>query len=139
MTSASLHRPAMLRYYTFDVKVVLVARLARDSPAKIFPPHDGAKPDSAACARLSPKSMSTQKTKPNPGVSSCPLLVDAAGVGRLLGYSRSMVFQLHSRGRIPRPLRLSADPRWDTRELADWLSAGAPPREQWENLKASQR
>jgi len=65
-----------------------------------------------------------------------PLLVDAAGVGRLLGYSRSMVFQLHSRGRIPRPLRLSADPRWSTTELSEWLAAGAPPRETWEASKS---
>ncbi len=83
--------------------------------------------------------MSTQKTKPNSSVSLAPLLVDAAGAGRLLGYSRSMIFELHSRGRIPRPLRLSADPRWRVLELQDWLASGAPDRERWESRKAAAR
>ncbi len=83
--------------------------------------------------------MNTQNTKPNRAIPLSPLLVDAAGAARLLGYSRSMIFELHNRGRIPRPLRLSADPRWSVPELEQWLLAGAPSREIWESRKAAQR
>ena len=69
-----------------------------------------------------------------------PLAVDAAGVGRLLCISRATVFQLHSRGRLPLPVRLgSRCPRWIVSELHAWLQAGAPNREVWEQLKAARR
>jgi predicted DNA-binding transcriptional regulator AlpA len=62
-----------------------------------------------------------------------PLLVDAAGVGRLLGYSRATVFQLDSAGKLPRPLRPTGhDPRWRIDELRAWVAGGCPRRDLWE-------
>ncbi len=66
-----------------------------------------------------------------------PLAVDAAGVGHLLCVSRATVFQLDSCGRLPRPVRLGKRcPRWIVSELHEWLRAGAPNREAWEQLNA---
>lgn len=61
-----------------------------------------------------------------------PLLVDAAGVGALLGISRNMVWKLHSTGRLgPLPVRLGRCVRWRLRELRTWVEAGCPARDQW--------
>jgi predicted DNA-binding transcriptional regulator AlpA len=67
-----------------------------------------------------------------------PLAVNAAGVGRLLCISRAKVFELHSRGRLPLPVRLGGRcPRWIVSELHEWLKAGAPHIEVWEKCKGS--
>lgn len=66
------------------------------------------------------------------------MLLDAAAAARLCGVSRATWFCWDSRGRIPRPLRLSERiPRWRVEELRAWLAAGAPPRERWEEMRGA--
>ncbi len=70
------------------------------------------------------------------------LLLDATSVGRVLGFSRSHVFELHSRGRLPLPIRPGGPnsvPRWRADELRAWVSAGCPSREQWEQQRSAAR
>ena len=68
--------------------------------------------------------------------SAEPLLVDAAGVGTLLGISRNMVWKLHSTGRLgPPPVRLGRCVRWRVGELRAWVEAGCPARDQWQQLR----
>ena len=62
-----------------------------------------------------------------------PLLLDPAAVGRLLGCSRSRVYELHDAGKLPMPIRtVSRGPRWRAEELRDWIRAGCPPRVRWQ-------
>jgi len=54
---------------------------------------------------------------------------EAAG---LLSVSRAMFWRLHSQGKVPMPIRLSARVvRWNRKELVDWLNSGCPIREKW--------
>ncbi len=65
-----------------------------------------------------------------------PLLVDAAGVGKLLSLSRASIFAMHSAGKLPAPVRPTGrDPRWSVEELRAWIAAGCPTRENWELAK----
>ena len=61
-----------------------------------------------------------------------PLAADARGLGIALGISPRHVESLHSRGRLPRPIRLGARRVWVLDEIRRWLAAGAPSREEWE-------
>ncbi len=65
-----------------------------------------------------------------------PLLVAAAGVGRLLSLSRATIFAMHSAGKLPAPVRPTGrDPRWSVEELRAWVTADCPTREKWETEK----
>jgi len=64
-----------------------------------------------------------------------PLLLTASEVGALLGLGRSTVWQHHSAGRLPLPVRIGRAVRWSRRELEDWIAAGAPARDRWEAMK----
>ena len=65
-----------------------------------------------------------------------PLLVDAAGVGTLLGISANMVWKLQATGRLgPLPVRLGRCVRWRLEELGAWVEAGCPTRDQWQQLR----
>ena len=63
----------------------------------------------------------------------------ARDVAALLGVSARHVWSLHAQGGIPRPIRLGRCVRWRRRELLTWLDAGCPPRDRWEELRASSR
>jgi predicted DNA-binding transcriptional regulator AlpA len=60
------------------------------------------------------------------------LAVDAREAARLFGVSRAAWLKWRAAGRLPRPRRLGRRVLWDTRELAAWWAAGAPPPEDWE-------
>ena len=64
-----------------------------------------------------------------------PLAVDANRAASLCGVSVRFWWALHSSGRCPSPLRLGRAVRWRTDELRDWLSAGAPPRDRWQEMR----
>ncbi len=67
-----------------------------------------------------------------------PLCVEARGLGHLLSLSRATIFQLHSAGKLPLPVRFGArGVRWYVLEIQQWIEAGQPDREQWERAKAS--
>jgi len=65
------------------------------------------------------------------------LAISAEEVADLLGISRAMVWKLHSGGRLPRPIRLGRVVRWERRALEEWIAAGAPPRDRWENMRSN--
>jgi excisionase family DNA binding protein len=64
------------------------------------------------------------------------LLLSAGEAAGLLSVSRSHFLGLHSAGKIPLPRRLGGSVRWSTRELAEWIDAGCPARDQWERVKS---
>lgn len=64
-----------------------------------------------------------------------PLALTARDVARLLNVSPRHVATLHATGRLPRPVRFGRSVRWNAEELREWLAAGAPPRDRWEQLK----
>jgi predicted DNA-binding transcriptional regulator AlpA len=58
----------------------------------------------------------------------------------LCGISRAQWFKLYASGRTPLAIRLgSRRPVYLLAELEAWLSAGAPPRDQWERAKREGR
>ncbi|MBX3451458.1 MAG: helix-turn-helix domain-containing protein [Planctomycetaceae bacterium] len=75
-----------------------------------------------------------------PHASALPrIAVPAEGVAQLLDVSERHVWALHASGRLPRPVRLGRAVRWSADELRDWLAAGAPSRDAWEQAKEASR
>lgn len=64
------------------------------------------------------------------------ILLRAHEAANQLGISRAHFLNLDSSGRVPRKLTLGKSARWSLQELRDWASAGCPPRERWELLRA---
>ncbi|MBI5433300.1 MAG: DNA-binding protein [Planctomycetes bacterium] len=60
------------------------------------------------------------------------LAVDADALADLLSISKAMVFKLDASGRLPRGIYLGRRRVWPVAEVAEWLRAGAPSREDWE-------
>ncbi len=59
-------------------------------------------------------------------------LLDAEDVGRLLGVSRSQIFEWSRRAMMPESITFSrACVRWRRREVVDWVLSGCPPRDAW--------
>ena len=63
-----------------------------------------------------------------------PFAVNDGGVANLLTISRRHVANLDATGRLPRAIHLGRCKRWVTAELREWLAAGAPPRDRWEEM-----
>ncbi len=69
-----------------------------------------------------------------PDTAPCAVL-DADGVGHVLGVGRSMVYDLDRREALPSPITLSARRRrWVAAEIQAWLLHGAPKRPAWERV-----
>lgn len=78
--------------------------------------------------------------------STPPLAVLANEAARLLGIS-DVHFRKLKRSPLmgPRPVQLGLGPeetgergeRWNVAELTAWLNAGCPPRDQWDEMKAT--
>ena len=74
----------------------------------------------------------TKPTRANDGERLALTDHDLAG---LLGVSRSHVWSMNSRGKLPAPIRLGRSVRWARAEVEDWLAADAPPRDEWERVR----
>lgn len=61
-------------------------------------------------------------------------LLDAAGVGRVLGVGRTTVYELHANERLPAPVQVGRGRRWVAAEIGAWLLHGAPGRAAWERM-----
>jgi excisionase family DNA binding protein len=61
-------------------------------------------------------------------------LLDAKTLGQRLRLSRRQIYRLMNEKKIPAPLRIGGVWRWPESQIADWLAAGAPSRN--ENLWA---
>jgi predicted DNA-binding transcriptional regulator AlpA len=64
-----------------------------------------------------------------------PLLVDIAGLVRLLGRSRASLERDLAAGRLPDHIRLCGSRKWRYSEIAAWVEAGCPHRRAWEAMK----
>lgn len=67
-----------------------------------------------------------------------PVLVDAGGAAKMLGISRTLLYQINSDGRLgPKPIRLgNRCTRFVVAELKRWAESGCVSREQWLKEKA---
>jgi excisionase family DNA binding protein len=63
------------------------------------------------------------------------IVLTAAEMAEKLRISQRHLWALNSSGRLPRPIRLGRAVRWSMSEIEDWLTAGAPTREQWEKMR----
>lgn len=64
------------------------------------------------------------------------VLLSAEQTAELLGgFSQSHLWQLHSQGRIPKPVKLGRRTLWVRAELLAYVEAGCPNRQRWEAMK----
>jgi predicted DNA-binding transcriptional regulator AlpA len=63
------------------------------------------------------------------------LLLRAAEVALALGIGKRHLAALNSSGRLPRPIQLGRSVRWRAEEIRDWVAAGAPCRDRWEQMR----
>jgi predicted DNA-binding transcriptional regulator AlpA len=61
-----------------------------------------------------------------------PLLIDMAGLSRLLARSEASLYRDDAAGRLPAGLRLGASKRWRYAEIVAWVEAGCPDRKTWD-------
>ena len=61
-------------------------------------------------------------------------LLDARGVGEILGLSTRSIWKQHVVGRLPPPVRIGRSVRWSQAELVAWIRNGCPPRDRWAAL-----
>lgn len=64
-----------------------------------------------------------------------PLLVSASDVADILGIGKTLLWEMNSAGRLPRPIKLKRKTLWKLSELERWVEADCPPRDQWERIK----
>lgn len=57
-------------------------------------------------------------------------------VASLLKVSIRQIHHLTANALMPEPMRLGKLLRWSKEEITSWLEAGAPSREQWNQMKA---
>lgn len=66
------------------------------------------------------------------------LALSARELSSLLGISERHLWTLDKTGRLgPRAIRLGRATRWPAFEAAEWIAAGAPPRDQWLEMRAA--
>lgn len=66
------------------------------------------------------------------GTATMPLLLPAAGVGKMLGVSTRTVWNMHQDGQLgPLPIHLRGATRWKFAEIEAWVQADCPNRERW--------
>lgn len=66
------------------------------------------------------------------------LAISAPELAQSLGISERHLWAMHADGRLgPIPVSLGRAKRWYVAEVEAWLSAGAPPRAQWQVDKKS--
>jgi predicted DNA-binding transcriptional regulator AlpA len=54
------------------------------------------------------------------------LLLDTRDVAKLLKVSTRTIFSMHTKGRMPAPIRIGFAVRWPYKQLCDWVEAGCP-------------
>lgn len=65
------------------------------------------------------------------------LLANATHVAAMLDVSERLVRQMDASGRLgPVPILLGRRKLWSVGELAQWVRAGCPQRQQWQEMKS---
>jgi excisionase family DNA binding protein len=54
------------------------------------------------------------------------LLLDTRDVAKLLKVSNRTIFSMHTKGRMPAPIRIGFAVRWPYKQLCEWVEAGCP-------------
>jgi len=104
----------------------------------ILPLHPVTAPDTAPTVeKLRHRPETSPPTAP-PG-SLTPLLIDMAGLSRLLARSEASLYRDAAAGRLPAALKLGASKRWRYSEIVAWVEAGMPNRRTWEATKAAKK
>jgi prophage regulatory protein len=105
--------------------------------------------ESAISRALQANDDRTRQTLPPPARAPLPLrpaVVHAEAKGKLLktteaaeflGVSQRHLWRLHSGGEMPAPVRIGRAVRWVVADLENWIAAGCPGRESWDNRKRS--
>lgn len=65
-------------------------------------------------------------------------MLTSAEVAERLRISRTLLYELRTGGRLPRPVRLGRRILWPRQEIDLWVQAGCPNVQKWEILKKSQ-
>ncbi len=81
----------------------------------------------------------SNETNKDVSVVQSPLAYSAQQLADRLGVSLRHIRRLDSAGKLPRPVRLGRSVRYLASEIEAYLEAGAPDRQRWEALKATQR
>lgn len=76
---------------------------------------------------------------PTTGIDLPEIYADQHHVAEFLKVSHRQVDHLDKAGRIPAPIRLGRLKRWNRSELIAWANAGAPGRDEWDELKTRLR
>ena len=65
-------------------------------------------------------------------------LLTAGDLARWLKVSLRQIHRMNRSALIPRPLKIGGCTRWREREIFEWMKAGAPVRDKWEQGQAAQ-
>lgn len=64
------------------------------------------------------------------------LLLSAECSAQLLGIGRTLFYSMNSSGRLgPMPVKLGRRALWSRKELEEWIEAGCPARNKWQESK----
>ena len=74
-----------------------------------------------------------KRTRRDTGGDKCAVL-DAEGVGLLLGVAKSTIYAMDGRDELPEPVVIGRVRRWVRIEILSWLAFGAPKRATWARL-----
>ena len=66
------------------------------------------------------------------------LTLSGKALAQQLSVSLRHVRRFDSAAKIPRPIRLGNSVRWLCTEIEEWLQAGAPDRQRWEEIKGGE-
>jgi predicted DNA-binding transcriptional regulator AlpA len=81
----------------------------------------------------------TEETQTTLASNSQSLLIGAKELATLLGISRSLLYGLHSSGRLgPLPYELGGRVLWSRKEIEEWVDSGLPPRVKWVAIRKMQ-
>ncbi len=71
----------------------------------------------------------------NPDAPPAEQLLTVKGVAALLALSERSIWKLTAAGRMPAPIRLGRAVRWRLGDLHQWIAAGCPARERWQEIR----
>jgi len=67
------------------------------------------------------------------------LLVDSRQVAKMLDVSPRKLWQMQDSGEMPAAVKIGRLVKWNSEELKGWVTAGCPPRDEWEKLPEQTR